>query len=183
MLYIGNNQVFWKTISTYSKLRRNLCDSFYCLKEPIEESDEYEDFVRAANYIFEMAAPPEEYVAVQFQGADMYHYPVPRDLSHPIAEKRWRLFVANKNVENHVRQQEIYLSKLLDKGLSKKEAVLSEKTPFAAWFRLLFIDTPSDELIREGLEEVRNPRLLEQILERGYDTKNIMRWRNKEIVV
>ena len=178
VVYIVSHEVFWKAVSTYSRLRRSLCDSFYCLPYPLEESKQYRDFVLASNRIYEIAAKPEDFVMVQFKGADMVHYPRPKDLRHPKAEDRWRLYERNKTLEAHVNQQEIYMSKLRDRGLSDEEIACSD-LPLASWYRLLLIDSPSEALIEEGLDQLRNPRLFEIVSSRGYDVRKIMRWKER----
>ena len=181
MLYIDNHEVFYETIQYYSQLRRSLCDSFYELPEDFEHTIDYEHFVKAANLIYQMAAKPKEFIAIQFRGADMYHYPTPKDLHHSTSEKRWRLFLVDRDIDAHIELQEIYLSKLLEAGFEVSEAIVSE-TPFAAWFRLRYLKHPSGLLKAEGVAQVRNPRLLRKLVSKGYNTKKILRWRWEDIV-
>lgn len=177
-MYSGNTDIFWETLSEYSRLRRKYCDSFYGLPSPLEESPEYHDFVSTAELISRVGAKTSDFMGVLFQGADMYHFPEPKDLHTSIAEKRWRLLMINQRIKEHVGQQAIYVHKCEDLGIgTQQEAVLLGIMPFASWYRLLHLYHPSRETIEEGLEEIRNPQLLDEITRRGYDVKKILHWR------
>lgn len=173
---IYSQEIYYEVIATYSRIMREKCDSFYTMEG--KESS----FVTAANVIHEIAAKAREFVEVQFQGADMYHYPSPEDLSHSIAISRWRLHEENERLYYHVAQQEIYMEKLRSLGLEDSEIAMSPDVSLAPWYRLLHLDSPSEEVIREGLEQVRNPKLLALIGGGGYDTKKILRWRERIVV-
>lgn len=170
---IYSQEIYWEVMATYSRLMREECDSFYTVrgKELL--------FIDAANVIHEEAAKAGEFVEVQFQGADRYHYPSPADLSHPTAISRWRLHQENVRLYQHVAQQEIYMDKLRSLGLKDVEIAMNKDVSVASWYRLLYLESPSEEVIREGLEQVRNPKLLALIGNAGYDTRKILRWRKR----
>lgn len=170
---IYSKEIYWEVISTYSRLMREQCDSFFTVRG--KESQ----FIDAANLIHEVAAKAPEFVEVQFQGADRYHYPSPCDLSHPTAVSRWKLHEDNKRLHQHVAQQEIYMDKFRALGLEDSEIAMNPEVSIASWFRLLHLESPSEKVIKEGLEEIRNPRLLSLINSVGYNTKKILRWRRE----
>lgn len=174
---VYNREIYWEVLASYSRLMRKKCDSLYTMR------GKEQAFVEAANLIYEIAAKASEYVWVQFQGADMFHYPVPEDLSRPTAVYRWRLYDRNKRLEGHVNQQEVYMDKYRDMGLEDREIASLAEVPLAAWYRLLHLDSPPEGWLMEGLEQVRNPRLLELVGKKGYDTRKILRWRHKLVEV
>lgn len=170
-----NNKVFWEVVGEYSKQRREKCDSLYWVSIAVEQEDNFKDFISAVETIVRAGAKVKDFMDAQFQGADGLVFPEPKDLSTKLAVERWKLYMFNQTVEQHVAQQKIYANKLAVKGMTVSEMVASS-VPFAEWFRWLYADFPVSQKIEDkAIEQLRNPKLYREVTRQGFDARKLVR--------
>jgi hypothetical protein len=168
----SNTEVYWRVVGGYSQRMRDRCNSFYA----VNADEEYEHFVSASNLILRMGADVDEYLDALFQGADKYYHPSPADLSKSFAEKRWRLYVFNRKVKNHVEQQKTYLSIYTAQhpDLRLGELMMLEELPFEDWLRFLYLEKPSQSLVESAMSQLTNPVLYKEIVKQGFDLRHLI---------
>jgi len=133
---------------------------------------------KVVDTIRRVGATEEDFLTAQFQGADASWYPKMQDLYDEPAVDRWKLYVFNRNVTQHVRTQRVYLNNAIATwGMSAEHSVMLPFIPFTDWFRVLHVVEPLEEWKKQALQEISNPVLYRAIEEAGYKIYNITRWR------
>ncbi|MHA2066073.1 MAG: hypothetical protein ACXABY_17015 [Candidatus Thorarchaeota archaeon] len=179
-----DRRLFWEVVGEYSRQLRQ-CNIFFRVYLEDLSSEEEDVFSEIKDLILRLATTAREYMAAQFQGADMFCYPELEDLSTQTAVDRWLLYDFKRRIPQHVAQQERYVQRYIGQYWGSKEDMAKNPViPFAPWFRLLYLeDEVEEEIILQALSMISVPELYEAVASAGYPVYKITRWRKEGMSV
>ena len=166
----------------FGKYTRSRCDALFRMRFQFDDEEIIGEpyLLEAAAKLIVAGVEPEEYMNTIFDGSDGHNKPffndvliVPARVDQNINRVLWRR--EERGMRERVQAQfkyAVFYTK--ENNITLEEAVQLD-FPFASWFRLLYTENPTRELLLDVKRELRSPALRKELKRNKVDVMRLER--------